>query len=216
MGELGEALGLENAWTGDVDPAYGLGQTDVEGMSEVGDATFFYTGTVDPAGDINAALADNAVWKKIPAVAEGRAHAFPEGIWTFGGPRSAQQVIDASAKGHDVARLQAQDRLDRNLRRPDLGAHGHVAPEHLQRPLGLLALVALVVLHVGEADRLPAVLLVLQRERGRRHGQAPHGCDWRQPAPAPRPVRGPTLATRRLYIPARRPPVDLTAKDTTS
>ncbi|HWJ67326.1 MAG TPA: iron-siderophore ABC transporter substrate-binding protein [Nocardioides sp.] len=95
MGELGEALGLENAWTGEVDPAYGLGQTDVEGMSAVGDATFFYTGTVDPAGDVNAALAKNAVWKKIPAVAEGRAHAFPEGTWTFGGPRSSQQVIDA-------------------------------------------------------------------------------------------------------------------------
>ncbi|HWJ11774.1 MAG TPA: iron-siderophore ABC transporter substrate-binding protein [Nocardioides sp.] len=95
MGEIGEALGLENAWTGEVDPAYGLGQTDVEGMSEVGDATFFYTGTVDPAGDVNAALAKNAVWKKIPAVAEGRAHAFPEGVWTFGGPRTGEQIIDA-------------------------------------------------------------------------------------------------------------------------
>lgn len=95
MGELGEALGLENAWTGEVDPAYGLGQTDIEGMSEVGDATFFYTGTVDPAGDINAALAENAVWKKIPAVAEGRSFAFPEGIWTFGGPRTGQQILDA-------------------------------------------------------------------------------------------------------------------------
>lgn len=95
MGELGEELGLENAWTGEVDPAYGLGQTDIEGMSEVGDATFFSTGTVDPEGDVNAALAENAVWQKIPAVAEGRAHTFPAGIWTFGGPRSAEQVIDA-------------------------------------------------------------------------------------------------------------------------
>ena len=33
MGELGEALGLTNAWTGEVDPAYGLGQTDIEGMT---------------------------------------------------------------------------------------------------------------------------------------------------------------------------------------
>ncbi|GAA4811055.1 iron-siderophore ABC transporter substrate-binding protein [Nocardioides caeni] len=95
MGELGEALGLTNAWTGDVDPAYGLGGTDIEGMTELGDATFFYTGTTDPAGDVNAALAENAAWQEIPAVAEDRAHAFPEGIWTFGGPRSAQQVIDA-------------------------------------------------------------------------------------------------------------------------
>jgi iron complex transport system substrate-binding protein len=95
MGELGEELGLNNAWTGEVDPAYGLGQTDIEGMTKVGDATFFYTGTVDPAGDVNAELAKNKVWKSIPAVADGRAHAFPEGIWTFGGPKSAGQVLDA-------------------------------------------------------------------------------------------------------------------------
>jgi ABC-type Fe3+-hydroxamate transport system substrate-binding protein len=95
VGELGEQIGLKNAWTGEVDPAYGLGQTDIEGMTKVGDATFFYTGTVDPAGDVNAELAKNEVWTSIPAVAEDRAHAFPEGIWTFGGPRSASQVIDA-------------------------------------------------------------------------------------------------------------------------
>lgn len=95
VGELGEQLGLHNAWTGEVDPAYGLGQTDIEGMSEVGDATFFYTGTVDPAGDVNAELAKNKIWQKIPAVAEGRAHAFPTGIWTFGGPRSAERIVDA-------------------------------------------------------------------------------------------------------------------------
>lgn len=95
MGELGEELGLKNAWTGEVDASYGLGQTDIEGMTKVGDATFFYTGTVDPAGDVNAELARNKVWTSIPAVAEDRAHAFPEGIWTFGGPKSAGQVVDA-------------------------------------------------------------------------------------------------------------------------
>ena len=73
VGELGEELGLTNAWTGEVDPAYGLGQTDIEGMTEVGDATFFYTGTTDPAGDVNAELAKNKVWGSIPAVAEDRA-----------------------------------------------------------------------------------------------------------------------------------------------
>jgi ABC-type Fe3+-hydroxamate transport system substrate-binding protein len=95
IGELGEELGLTNAWTGEVDPAYGLGQTDIEGMTKVGDATFFYTGTVDPAGDVNAELAKNKVWSSIPAVADDRSYAFPEGTWTFGGPESAGQVVDA-------------------------------------------------------------------------------------------------------------------------
>jgi len=95
MGELGEELGLTNAWTGEVDPAYGLGQTDIEGMTAVGDATFFYTGTEDPDSDVMGELAKNEIWKTLPAVVEGNTHAFPPGIWTFGGPRSAQQTLDA-------------------------------------------------------------------------------------------------------------------------
>lgn len=95
MGELGEALGMQNAWTGEVDDAYGLGQTDIEGMTEVGEATFFYTGTEDPDNDVVAELQKNQIWNSLPPVAEGRAHAFPPGVWTFGGPRSAMQVIDA-------------------------------------------------------------------------------------------------------------------------
>lgn len=95
VGELGEAIGLKNAWTGDVDPAYGLGQTDIEGMTKVGSATFFHTGTVDPSGDVNAELVKNPVWTSIPAVAEKRAHAFPAGVWTFGGPKSSAAVVEA-------------------------------------------------------------------------------------------------------------------------
>jgi ABC-type Fe3+-hydroxamate transport system substrate-binding protein len=95
MGELGEELGMTNAWTGEVDPAYGLGQTDIEGMVAVGDATFFYTGTEDPDSDVMGELAKNQIWQALPAVVEGNTHAFPPGIWTFGGPRSAQQALDA-------------------------------------------------------------------------------------------------------------------------
>ncbi|GAA4703951.1 iron complex transport system substrate-binding protein [Promicromonospora umidemergens] len=95
IGELGEELGLTNAWTGEVDPAYGLGQSDIEGMTEVGDATFLRSGTKDPDGDWTAELARNDVWANLPAVAEDRSHAFPERIWMFGGPRSAEKVVDA-------------------------------------------------------------------------------------------------------------------------
>lgn len=95
IGEIGEELGLTNAWTGEVDPAYGLGQSDIEGMTAVGDATLLYTGTTDPDGDWTAELTKNDIWAGLPAVAEDRAHAFPAGIWTFGGPRSAEQVVDA-------------------------------------------------------------------------------------------------------------------------
>lgn len=96
IGDLGEELGLTNVWDGEVDAAYGLGITDIEGMLAVEDATLLHTGTVgDTSDEFLAALDGNAVWQSIPAVAEDRVYAFPAGIWTFGGPRSAQQIVDA-------------------------------------------------------------------------------------------------------------------------
>lgn len=95
IGELGEELGLTNAWKGEVDEMYGLGQTDIEGMTEVGDATLIHTGTDDGSENPFALMEKNRIWKKLPAVTDGRVHAFPEGIWTFGGPRSSIQVIEA-------------------------------------------------------------------------------------------------------------------------
>lgn len=96
VGEIGEGLGLTNAWTGEVDAAYGLGQTDIEGMTAVGDATLFYSGTREEDGSIFMdAVEGNPVWASLPAVQSDRVHAFPEGIWMFGGPRSTEQIIDA-------------------------------------------------------------------------------------------------------------------------
>jgi len=95
VGELGEELGLTNAWTGEVDPAYGLGQSDIEGMTDVGDATLLWTGTKEGEDDWTAELTKNDVWAGLPAVTEDRAHAFPEHIWTFGGPRSSEKIVDA-------------------------------------------------------------------------------------------------------------------------
>lgn len=100
VGELGEAIGLTNVWKGDVDEAYGLGTTDVEGLTAIGDAHFFFTSTdalTDAAGyePWMPALEKNAIWRNAPFVKADRVHPFPSGVWTFGGPRSSQQVVDA-------------------------------------------------------------------------------------------------------------------------
>jgi ferric hydroxamate transport system substrate-binding protein len=95
IGALGEEVGLHNAWTGETDPAYGLGQTDLEGLTAVGSATLLHTSTSDADSDIMPELAKSPVWSSLPAVQDGRVHGFPTGIWTFGGPRSAIQIIDA-------------------------------------------------------------------------------------------------------------------------
>lgn len=101
--ELGEQLGLTSAWTdeineaygsGGVDPAYGLAQTDIEGLTAVGGANLFY-GDDDTPDSYVTELEKSSIWTSLPAVAEGRAHAFPSGVWGAGGPLSCQQAIDA-------------------------------------------------------------------------------------------------------------------------
>jgi ferric hydroxamate transport system substrate-binding protein len=101
--ELGEELGLTGAWTdevndsygsGGVDPAYGLGQTDIEGLTAVGDANLIYSNDGTPDSYVTE-LDKNSIWKSLPAVEEGRAYEFPPGVWGAGGPRSGEQAIDA-------------------------------------------------------------------------------------------------------------------------
>ncbi|KQO07634.1 Fe3+-hydroxamate ABC transporter [Agreia sp. Leaf244] len=100
---LGEQLGLTSAWTdeideaygsGGVDPAYGLGQTDIEGLTAVGTANLFYSADEGADGYVSE-FEKSPIWSSLPAVTEGRAHAFPSGVWGAGGPLSNQQAIDA-------------------------------------------------------------------------------------------------------------------------
>ncbi|MCW0214327.1 MAG: iron-siderophore ABC transporter substrate-binding protein [Pseudonocardia sp.] len=100
---LGEQLGMTAAWTneidarygsGGVDPAYGLAQTDIEGLTAVGDANLFYSND-DTAESYVPELRKSPIWTSLPAVVQGRAHAFPSGVWGAGGPLSNQQAIDA-------------------------------------------------------------------------------------------------------------------------
>lgn len=107
MTQLGEELGLTSAWTDDidgsygdggVDPAYGLAQTDIEGLTAVGDANLFYTGTqggADSADDYVEAMTTNPIWSSLPAVEQDRTFEFPNDLWAAGGPRSCIQLIDA-------------------------------------------------------------------------------------------------------------------------
>jgi ABC-type Fe3+-hydroxamate transport system substrate-binding protein len=89
IGDVTAELGLENAWTGEVDPAYGLGSTDVEGLTTIGDVQFVYNANAALGDDPFATtLAGNAVWQSLPFVQAGEVHRMPEGVWVFGGPAS--------------------------------------------------------------------------------------------------------------------------------
>ena len=51
LGALAAEIGLQNAWTGEGDPDYGLAQTDVEGLTGLGDLHFLYVGNDTDGGD---------------------------------------------------------------------------------------------------------------------------------------------------------------------
>ncbi|MEE2060739.1 ABC transporter substrate-binding protein [Rhodococcus artemisiae] len=100
---LGEELGMTPAWdaavndshgTGGLNAEYGLAQTDIEGLTGVGEANLFYSN-----GDVSGYVAElekSSIWTSLPAVQEGRAYEFPL-IWGAGGPRSTLQAVDAFA-----------------------------------------------------------------------------------------------------------------------
>lgn len=92
-------LGLENAWQGKVDKRWGLGQTDVEGLTTItgDDVRFLYN-----ASDGNDVFADglkgNPIWESLPFVKNDRVHRLTDGIWTFGGPKSCEQYANELVK----------------------------------------------------------------------------------------------------------------------
>ncbi|MFD8231696.1 iron-siderophore ABC transporter substrate-binding protein [Streptomyces sp. NPDC059696] len=98
IGAVNERLGLKNAWKVKGDPAYGLGTTDVEGLTALPkDTQFAYIGNDDDksSNPFSGQLKNNAVWTSLPFVKADRVHRLPDGIWMFGGPESMEAYIDA-------------------------------------------------------------------------------------------------------------------------
>ncbi|MGO2516013.1 MAG: Fe3+-hydroxamate ABC transporter, partial [Corynebacterium variabile] len=108
-----EPLGLTSAWTdevnesygsGGVDEQYGLAQTDIEGLTAVGDANLFFSGATQAADDPEnyvTAMEKNPIWNNLPAVKDGRTAQFSSSLWTAGGPRSCIALLDAYVEALD-------------------------------------------------------------------------------------------------------------------
>lgn len=94
VGSVFDGIGLPSAWRMEGDPAYGLAQTDVEGLTTLGDVPFWYNAT---SGDPFAEnLAGNPIWTSLPFVRRGEVHHLPGPLWTFGGPKSMERFVDAA------------------------------------------------------------------------------------------------------------------------
>jgi ABC-type Fe3+-hydroxamate transport system substrate-binding protein len=99
VSQLAIQLGLTNAWNGQSDPAWGLGQTDVEGLNSVKDADIRFFYNASDGNDVFAqGLAGNPIWESLTFVKNKQLHKNPDGIWTFGGPASCRQFIDQLVK----------------------------------------------------------------------------------------------------------------------
>lgn len=93
-------LGLKNAWPDKGDKAWGLGQTDVEGLTKVKDkdVQFLYNASDAKENVFENDLKKNKIYNSLPFVKNGDAHKIKPGIWTYGGPGSIMQFIDESVK----------------------------------------------------------------------------------------------------------------------
>ncbi|MBD8607789.1 iron-siderophore ABC transporter substrate-binding protein [Aeromicrobium sp. CFBP 8757] len=100
LGTLLGELGFTNAWDSidglEPDKAYGLAQTDVEGLTKLpADTKYWYIANESETDPYVDTLKDNAVWTSLPFVADDGVVRFPDSIWMFGGPKSMEQFLDA-------------------------------------------------------------------------------------------------------------------------
>ncbi|WP_367131789.1 ABC transporter substrate-binding protein [Saccharothrix sp. HUAS TT1] len=98
VSDTAEAVGLKNAWTGEVDAQWGLGATDVEGLTAITDpkTVLFYAASEEDV--FTTGLADNPVWQRLPFVGSRQVVKLEPGTWMFGGPKSVVHVAEQFVK----------------------------------------------------------------------------------------------------------------------
>lgn len=87
-----EGIGMENEWDGEYD-AFGFNTVGIEALTEVDDDFFFYVAQ-DDDNPFEGAWADNPVWLDLDFVEDGEVFPLGGDTWLFGGPLSAQVLVD--------------------------------------------------------------------------------------------------------------------------
>ncbi len=84
---------MENAWNVNY-TQYGYSEIGLEHLTRVQDANFFYVagGGHDPF--VTSRYTDNPVWKSLKFVEEGRVYPLGGDTWLYGGPISAEILVD--------------------------------------------------------------------------------------------------------------------------
>lgn len=95
VSDVAEEVGLVNAWTGKVDPKWGLATTDVEGITALKDEKnlrFIYSASDTDV--FSEGLEGNPIWESMPFVQKGNLHKLDDGTWTFGGPAAMSSFLE--------------------------------------------------------------------------------------------------------------------------
>lgn len=83
-------IGLKNAWKGEID-RFGFNTVGVEALPAVQQANFLYIAEEDVQWQ---QFQNNPVWKGLEFVKESRIYPIGADIWVFGGPLSAQVLVN--------------------------------------------------------------------------------------------------------------------------
>ncbi|MFC0107617.1 ABC transporter substrate-binding protein [Kibdelosporangium aridum] len=98
VSDIAEQIGLRNAWTGQVDAQWGLGQTDVEGLTALTDPNTILLYSASEEDVFTTGLAQNPVYQRLPFVVSKKVYKLQPGTWTFGGPKSVVHIAEQITK----------------------------------------------------------------------------------------------------------------------
>jgi iron complex transport system substrate-binding protein len=84
-------IGLQNAWIGEFD-RFGFNTVWVEAIPTVDKANFLYI--AETKNTHFKQLQKNPVWQNLEFVQENRLYPIGEDTWVFGGPLSAQVMVE--------------------------------------------------------------------------------------------------------------------------
>lgn len=93
--------GLRNGWRGRPD-SWGITTVGVESLTQLPPSVTFLSVAADEDNPFTGALAESPVWQELDFVEQGRAVSLDGGTWLFGGPLSALQLLDETAKALGV------------------------------------------------------------------------------------------------------------------
>lgn len=91
--QLLTSLGLENGWDGPEED-YGFNSVSLEGLTAVGDAWFLPVAPDDALEAFDEKYGDSPIWTNLGFVEAGRIRPLGNDAWFFGGPLSADYLVD--------------------------------------------------------------------------------------------------------------------------